>query len=141
MNNNLILSLDMTLLNLNTVENCIFNYDTQFFDNLFRIVPYLYNEEQNERYEYTPNNYLIFRRFAREHSLYVLVCIENKKYFVRPDLLISTHAMYRDNNIYFDNYKVDCYPGSKLFKICKWSMQHQQRATVRINNYLLIASM
>lgn len=126
------------VLNQTISENCIFNYDIQFSNNLFRIVPYLYNEEQNERYEYTQDNYLIFRRFVREYSLYILVRIEDKKYFINPGLLIYNHALYRDNNIYFDNYKVDSYPGSKLFKICKWSIEHNQPSRVRINNYILL---
>jgi hypothetical protein len=128
----------MMVLNQTISENCIFNYDIQFSNNLFRIVPYLYNEEQNERYEYTQDNYLIFRRFVREYSLYILVRIEDKKYFINPGLLIYNHALYRDNNIYFDNYKVDSYPGSKLFKICKWSIEHNQPSRVRINNYILL---
>jgi len=128
----------MMVLNQTISENCIFNYDIQFSNNLFRIVPYLYNEEQNERYEYTQDNYLIFRRFVREYSLYILVRIEDKKYFINPGILIYNHALYRDNNIYFDNYKVDSYPGSKLFKICKWSIEHNQPSRVRINNYILL---
>lgn len=128
----------MNQVNINLLNNCIFNYDTSFTDNLFRITPCLYNELQNERYYYTPNNYLIFRPFVQNFGLFVNVKIENKKYFIKPDLLINNHAMYRDNNIYFDNYKVDCYPGSKLFKMCKFALEHNQRATVRINNFVII---
>jgi hypothetical protein len=128
----------MTQLNPNLLENCVFNYEVLFDENLFRITPYLYNESQNERFYYTPTNYLVFKNFAQEYGLYILVKIENKKYFIKPDLLLNNHEIYRDNNIYFDNYKVDCYPGSKLFKMCKFAMQHNQFAIVRINNYVLI---
>jgi hypothetical protein len=128
----------MTQININLLENCVFNYELLYDNNLFRITPYLYNESQNERYYYTPNNYSIFRPFVQNFGLFVNVKIENKKYFIKPDLLINNHAMYRDNNIYFDNYKVDCYPGSKLFKMCKFALEHNQRATVRINNFVII---
>jgi len=128
----------MTQININLLENCIFNYELLYDNNLFRIIPYLYNELQNERYYYTPNNYSIYLPFVQNFGLYIIVKIENKKYFIKPDLFINNHALYRNNNIYFDNYKVDCYPGSKLFKMCKWSIEHNQPSRVRINNYILL---
>jgi hypothetical protein len=128
----------MNDLNPNFIEGSILLFDLTFINNLLRINPYLHNQSRNESYLYKQEYYSIFEDFIVNSDPCVVVNIENNSYIIDSNLLINNYYEHHDNSIYFDNYKVNCYPGSKLWKRCKLSIQDNKMYSIRIHNFIKI---
>jgi hypothetical protein len=128
----------MDILDPNIVNDSSLIYIVTYNNNLFRITPHLHNAQINKICMYHQNYYLIFRRFAYENPPCVIVKLNTNKYIINANILISSHNQHHDTTIYFDTFKVNCYPGSKLWKKCKLAIQHNFMVITRIHNFLVI---
>ena len=115
-------------------------FDVTFTFNLLRITPYLYNTETETKQYYQPHNYELFKSYAFNYVFCVIIKVENKKYIVNARTLLENQERFHDNSIFYDNYKINCYPGSKLYKACKSCIHHEQPIVIRIRNFRIIGS-
>jgi len=128
----------MTDLNPNFIDGSTLMFDVTYFNNLLRITPYLYNQSRNESYSYKQEYYSIFEGFIINSDPCVVVNIENNSYIIDSNLLIDNYYENHDATIYFDNYKVNCFPRSKLWKRCKLSIENNKMYSIRIHNFIKI---
>lgn len=129
----------MDTLDPNIVNDSVLVFISTYQNNLFRITPYLHNEQLNNMCMYHQSYYTVFRQFAYRNHPCVIVKIEDDKYIISASLLLNMYSQFHDNTIYFDKYKVNSYPGSKLWKKCKLAVLHNYTVITRICNAHLIS--
>ena len=95
------------------------------FDSGFRIHASLINA-QYHYINFTEENWVLFEKKAKEYQKVVFVYIDDEKYIICPELLINNYHEFGYNNIYFDDTGISCDGNSKLYELCKSSIQHNQ---------------
>jgi len=119
--------------------NYILEYDVSYINNLCRITPVFKNNLRNDIIYYKPDYFRMFKSFSdRNNLLYVIIKVANKRYILNPNVLLSNYDNYGDNDICFDQYKIDAYPQSPLYRLCKRSIQHMQPFSIRITRYRIL---
>lgn len=120
-------------------DDHVLEYQVKFLNNLCRIIPVFNNNTQNNIIVYKPEYYRMFKSFSDRHNmLYVTIKIDNKKFILDPSVLILNYTQYGDNDICFDQYKIDSYPQTPLYRLCQRSIEHTQPFTLRITRYRIL---